>query len=314
MDRRDFIGSAARAGLLLGGWGLAARAVAQAASGGVTATDLRGGLLQFTGAGGNVVGLRAGDGVVLVDSGAPDRAAELLKLADQRFGGAPVQLLFNTHWHLEHTGGNDAIGAAGAKIVAHENTRLWMSIDYYIDWQDRTYPARAPEALPTETFFSSDPQPIEHSFGGERIVYGHLREAHTDGDIYVHFPDRNVIAAGGAVTVGEYPVLDYITGGWIGGLIDATSKLIDMSDDETLIVPQSGPAQKRDYLTAQKEMLETVQTRIEEMAHQGKGIDDMVAANITAEFDARWGSNSELFLSNAYKGMWWGGRMRGIVA
>lgn len=322
MDRREFLAAAAGAGLVAGGYGFTGRARAQALSGadagaggaGLAATELRDGLLQITGAGGNAVGLATAEGVLLVDSGAPEHADALLNLVDERFGGEPVRLLFNTHWHLDHTGGNDRIGAAGAGIVAHENTRLWMSIDYYIEWQDRTSPARPPEALPNRTFYSSDPQPLEETLGEERIVYGHLREAHTDGDIYVYFPDRNVIAAGGAVTVGEYPVLDYITGGWIGGMIDATSKLIEMSDDETLIVPKRGPAQTRDYLLAQKAMLETVRERIEEMAHQGKGIDDMIAAAITAEFDDRWGSNSELFLNNAYKGMWWGGRMRGIVA
>src|SRR5690606_39636624 len=168
--------------------------------------------------------------------------------------------------------------------------------------------------LPNHTFFSSDPQPIEEVFGGERIVYEHMSGAHTDGDIYVHFPERNVIVAGGAVTVGEYPVPDYITGGWIGGTIDAVSKLIDMSDEETLIVPKAGPARTRADLVAQREMMSTVRERIEEMAHKGMGIDDMVAAEITAEFDSMWGGNAALFVSNSYKGMWWGGRMRGLVA
>jgi glyoxylase-like metal-dependent hydrolase (beta-lactamase superfamily II) len=144
-------------------------------------------------------------------------------------------------------------------------------------------------------------------------VYAQLTQAHTDGDIYVAFPQHNVIVAGGAVTASSYPILDYITGGWLGGMAAATEKLIEMSDADTLIVPDSGPPQRRTDLTAQLKMLETVRERIEAIALQGKGVDDMIAAEITKEFDTRYGGDSALFISNAYEGMWWN-RIRGTVA
>jgi glyoxylase-like metal-dependent hydrolase (beta-lactamase superfamily II) len=247
-------------------------------------------------------------GIALIDSGAPEHAERVSKFVAERFGGAPVDLLFNTHWHLGHTGGNEAIGGGGAKIVAHENTRLWMSTEFYVDWQDRTYPARPAPARPTETFRSSDPQPIALDHAGENIEYALLREAHTDGDIYVRFPELNVVVAGGAVTVGRYPVLDYATGGSLGGLIDATQTLMDMCDAETLIVPAAGPAQRRGHLEAQRDMLSTVRERMQSMARQGKSVDEMLAAGITKEFDARWGSNAQRFLSNAYDSIWAIGR------
>jgi hypothetical protein len=129
----------------------------------------------------------------------------------------------------------------------------------------------------------------------------------------VRFPERNVIVAGGAVTVGSYPVLDYVTGGWIGGMVDATNQLLGMMDDETLVVPDVGPVQRRADLETQVKMLSTVRERIEAIALEGRGVDDMIAAKITAEFDERYGADSEQFIANAYEGMWWN-RLRGIVA
>ena len=277
-------------------------------------TDLGGGLGVITGAGGNVVVRSAREGLLLVDSGAPQNAAALARFLDEKFAGAGITALFNTHWHLDHTGGNDAL-ARGRElaIVAHENTRLWMSTEFDVDWEERHYERREPAARPNKTFFTSDRQPLALEFGGAQVSYGHLLEAHTDGDIYVRFPDRNVIVAGGAVTAGRYPVLDFITGGWIGGMADATNKLLAMADAETLIVPDVGRVQRRSDLEAQVAMLSTVRERIEAIALQGRGVEDMIAEKITKEFDARYGTECEQFISNAYEGRWWS-RLRGIVA
>jgi cyclase len=287
---------------------------AAAASPGLTVTELKDGLCVVTGAGGNVVVLAKPEGLLLVDSGSAERANDLLGLLNQRFRGAPIGVLFNTHWHLEHTGGNDAIAAHGVKtIVAHENTRLWMSTKFYVEWEDRYYQRRAPTSRPNKTFFTSDKQPLELAFGGERVAYGQLTEAHTDGDIYVHLPEHNVIVAGGAVTAARYPVLDYITGGWIGGMVEATQKLIGLADASTLIIPDVGPPQKRADLEEQVKMLSTVRERIEAIALQGRGVQDMIAEAITKEFDERYSADSAQFITNAYQSMWWS-RLRGIVA
>lgn len=311
-DRRRFLRNLGSFGVALAvtGWPALRARGAPAPS----AVPLREGLVQIEGAGGNVVALETSEGVVLVDSGAPEHAEALAKLVAETFA-APVELLFNTHWHLAHTGGNDLFGRAGATIVAHENTRLWMTTEFYVEWEDRTYPKRRPQAQPTRTFRSHEPQPIEIELGGRRMVYAHLKEAHTDGDIFVQFPELNVVVAGGVLSVGRYPVIDYITGGWIGGMIDATERLLALCDDETLIVPESGPVQRRAHLVAQRDMLTTIRERIEVLAVQGKSPAEMYEAGITRDFDGAWGGDALAFLRNAYESMWWtGGRLRGIVA
>jgi glyoxylase-like metal-dependent hydrolase (beta-lactamase superfamily II) len=287
--------------------------LAQPSAAPLGSSALRGGLVQISGAGGNVVAYRGAEGLLLVDSGTADRVQDLERFLAAEWAGVPVRALFNTHWHLDHTGGNDALLRDGVTAVAHENTRLWMSTKFFVDWENRRYFPRAPHALPNKTFLSHERQPLELDFAGTKILYGHLPGAHTDGDIYVQFPDLNVIVAGGAVTADEYPILDYITGGWIGGLVDATKKLIAMADAETVIVPSSGPPRRRSDLEAQLEMIETVRERIEAIALEGRGVEDMIAENITKDFDGRFHGDSGLFIANAYEGMWWN-RLRGTVA
>jgi glyoxylase-like metal-dependent hydrolase (beta-lactamase superfamily II) len=310
-SRRDLLKAVAGGAVLAatGAWGIASAADDDKLAG----QAVRGGLTLITGAGGNVVLLATPEGVVQVDSGTSARAQDLAKLVAEHLGSSPARTLFNTHWHLDHTGGNEAAAPNGTPIVAHENTRLWMSTKFYVEWEDRYYQRRPKAAWPNKTFFSSDPQPLFVDVGKTRVEYGHLPEAHTDGDIYVRFPEQNVIVAGGTVTAGRYPVLDYITGGWIGGLADATKKLIALCDADTLVVPDVGPVQRRADLEAQKEMLETVRQRIEAIALQGRGVQDMIAEQVTKEFDARYAGDSKLFISNAYEGLWWS-RLRGIVA
>jgi glyoxylase-like metal-dependent hydrolase (beta-lactamase superfamily II) len=145
--------------------------------------------------------------------------------------------------------------------------------------------------------------------GDEEIEYGHLPEAHTDGDIYVLFKNRNVLVTGGAVTVGSYPVLDYSTGGWIGGLVDATKKLLAITNADTLIVPADGPAQPRSHLDAQLEMLTVVRGRIENLMRKGRSIAEMLDTGVTNDFDAAWGDNRDRFVANIYNGLWWAGRL-----
>lgn len=307
--RRRFLATALRAAAAsVAGGALLPAAVAQR-RGELLETPLRDDLSLITGAGSNVVVLRAAGSAAVVDSGSPQFGNELAKLVRGDLGLLSVELLFNTHWHPAHTGGNEAMRTGDTEIVAHELTRLWMSTEYYVDWEDKTYSPRETAALPTRTFYSTDPQPFTIEIGDEEIEYGHLAEAHTDGDVYVWFKQRNVLAAGGAVTFGEYPVIDYATGGWIGGLVEATKKLLALTNADTLIVPAAGPAQRRAHLQAQLEMLSVVRERIENLMRKGRSIEEMLAAGVTNEFDSKWGSNRERFVANIYNGLWWAGRL-----
>jgi glyoxylase-like metal-dependent hydrolase (beta-lactamase superfamily II) len=294
-DRRSFLR------LLLGGAaGLAAkrRAFAQPHDR-LGVTPLGDNLRLVSGAGGNVVVLNGPDGLLLVNGGAAPNAANLLSAIAQGTGGKRVELLFNTDWHPSHTGSNEMLAKSGTRIMAHEHTRQYLGAELFVDWENRTYKPLPARALPTETFSTTG----KMTFGAERVEYGHLGQAHTDGDIYVFFPDANVLVAGDVLSVGTYPIADYTTGGWLGGLANATKTLVDLSNDDTRVVPAHGPVQTRADLKAQHEMLAAMRDRLAKMMRQGLSAREMLAAGVTKEFDANWGDPA-LFLSTSYRGLW----------
>ncbi|MBX5460054.1 MAG: MBL fold metallo-hydrolase [Steroidobacteraceae bacterium] len=265
------------------------------------ATRLSDDLLLIEGAGGNVVAATSSDGVLLVDGGRAEQSSELLRLVAQETGRRGVQTLVNTHWHWDHTGSNEALGKAGATIIAHENTRLWLGTEVLSKWEDRTYPPLPARALPNKTFFY-DTQHL--GFGNETLEYGHLPQAHTDGDIYVFFPNQNVLVAGDVACVGRYPVVDYCTGGWLGGMVSGLKTLIAKADDNTRIIPGAGPVLTRADLRSQLDMCFTVLSKIGESYYKGETYEEFLASRPTRDFDAQWG-NPDVFLRMAYDGAWY---------
>src|ERR1700678_4163287 len=183
------------------------------------------------GGGANVVAFSTDDGLVLVDSGAPKSFAAPSK----------VQAIFNTHYHLDQTGNNETYAGQGAKIIAHERTRQWMSTDYWVPAEDRYEKARPKAARPTEVFETTG----SLKMGGEQIDYGYLPLAHTSGDIYVFFTTSNVLAVGDIASPERDPALDYFTGAWIGGRVDAMDVLLKLANEQTKIVPAYGPVMTR---------------------------------------------------------------------
>lgn len=264
----------------------------------IAAIKLAGNLVEITGAGANVMLVIADDGLLMVDGGLPDRSAELLKVVAEQGGGRSMRVLFNTHWHLDHTGSNEALGKSGAKIMASLNTKRWLSTTVFVEAQNRTYQPRPPEAIPSEVITA----PGKLTFGKEVIEYGPLPPGHTNGDIYVFFPDANILMVSDDLSVGRYPIMDYSTGGWIGGMIDATAALLKLADENTRIVPGAGPVQTKADLQAEHDMLVTVKERVQTMIRQGKGLSDVAAEAPTKEFDAKWGK-PDLFLSMTFTGM-----------
>ena len=265
----------------------------------VVATDLGGGLLAIGGAGANVVALRGGDGMLLVDGGSASKSGELLDLLDQHGDAGLIRVLFNTSWRDEHTGSNEKLGAGGTRIAAHVNTKLWLAGDFDVDWEQRHYAPRPAAALPSMTFYTSGTL----DFGGRKIDYRYLPRAHTDGDVAVFFPDANVLAAGALVAVGSYPVVDYATGGWIGGLEGATRTLLDATDRATKIVPGLGPVCGRAELEAQLALCSAVRERVADAYRHGLSFAEFVATKPTQEFDAVRGDPSQ-FLRLVHKGAW----------
>jgi glyoxylase-like metal-dependent hydrolase (beta-lactamase superfamily II) len=291
--RQALIG--ATAGLLAARWPRLAGA--QAAAGAPTLTDLKSDLVLASGAGANVVALASTDGLLLVDGGAEAHAAALQSALAERWPGRPINVAFNTNWRAEHSGANAALRGAGASVMAHENTKLWLGGDFFVDWEDRHYAPHPAAMLPEKTFYTSGKIEI----GGRNVEYWHLPRAHTDGDVAVFFPDANVLAASDLLSVGRYPVPDYATGGWIGGLIDATQKLLDATDAKTRIVAAAGGVYGRAELEAQLTLCKAVAQKTAEAFRVGMSFADFVASKPTAAFDAKWG-DPQLFLRLVYKG------------
>ncbi len=210
-----------------------------------------------------------------------------------------MQVLFNTDWHPEQTGSNETLAKAGAKIIAHENTKQYIGAEIYVDWQKRTYKPLPASALPNQTFYTTG----KMTFGDERIEYGHLGQAHTDGAIYVHFPVSNVLMTGHALEVGTYPIADYTAGGWLGGLIAANKTLLAHGERRHAHRPRRRPGADARRPAGAARHDDRDAGAIHEADEAGLGPDDWRAAAPTKEFDAKWG-NPDLFVSTAYRGMW----------
>jgi glyoxylase-like metal-dependent hydrolase (beta-lactamase superfamily II) len=255
-------------------------------------------LALLSGGGGNVVLFNSPQGVLLVDGGSPEQSARVLATVRRHTGAAGVHTLFNTHWHWDQTGSNQTLGASGTQIIAHENTRLWLGTDAEVKWQRRIYPRLPAQARPNKTFYTTG----RLDFGGEQIDYGYLPQAHTDGDLYVHFRAANVIVAGDVLSIGRYPIIDYSTGGWIGGLAEATRQLLQLGNEQTRYIAGTGRVLTRTDVQAERDMLVAVQSRLAKLLAQGMSVTDMLAAAPTRDLDASWGDPS-LLIANAWPGL-----------
>jgi glyoxylase-like metal-dependent hydrolase (beta-lactamase superfamily II) len=237
-------------------------------------------------------------GKVLVDSGAAAFSRAVLATLDELPGGR-VATLFNTHWHLDQVGANDALGRAGATIIAHEKTRFRLGTGYYLPAEDRYEKPLPAAARPTQTFYTIDATTV----GNRRIEYGYLLEAHTDGDIYVAFPDLNVIAVGDVVSPQRDPALDWFGGGWLGGRVDALVRLLEVSDRSTRFVPSYGPVIGRADVQAEHDLMLALFERMVERVRLGESAKDILAAGV---LDG-WGRTFEdpyKFLYDVHKGFW----------
>ena len=237
----------------------------------------------------NVLTLSTEEGLVLVDSGGPESGEQVPN----------VHVLFNTHYHLDQTGNNERYAVAGAKIIAHERTRQWMATDHWVPAEDRYEKARPKAALPTETFLTAG----SLNAGGEQIEYGYLLLAHTSGDIYVHFKSSNVLAVGDVASPLRDPALDYFTGAWIGGRVDAMDLVLKLSNEQTRIVPAYGPVMTRAEFKAERDMMEEVRARLFTQVREGKGPKGMLQEGLLNGLSRRW-EDPYKFLYDAAKGLW----------
>ena len=245
----------------------------------------------------NVVAQTDANGVLLVDGGSAGASDALMKAVSGLPGGGPVRTLFNTHWHPEQTGSNERLGKAGAAIIAHENTRLWLTQNITWPWNGRRFTRLPRIAQPNKTFY--DTGKLDSG-----VRYGYIPDAaHTDGDLYVYFPKQNVLAVGDAVSGQGWPVVDWWTGGWIGGIVGGLQRLQTLANADTRIVPARGPVLSLADLKAQFEMYGTIYDRLNQLLNKGRGPSEAVAAQPTKEFDAQMGNPDE-FVRRAFESMW----------
>jgi len=261
----------------------------------ITTTDLNG-LTLLQGAGCNVVAMRGENGALMVDGGLAANAEALLRAVRSATGNNRIQMLINTHWHPEQTGCNEAIGRDGGVILAHEKTKLFLSKSSVTF--DGSHPALPEAARPGRTVRTDG----SLEFSGRRINYGYMPQAHTDGDIYVHFQDFNVLAAGGVVSGEKWPSVDYRNGAWFGGRVRALQHLADVVKPDTRVVPADGRLITGSDILHQRDIyLELFTTMIAYM-NMGLGAEDVVKRNPLSKYQSELGDPSS-FLDQAYRSM-----------
>lgn len=276
--------------------GLAARYVyAQAPS--ITTTPVGNSLYLLSNSGANVLGYVGADGVVMVDGGLAQHAAVLAQAVAALPKSGPVRTLFNTHWHPEQTGSNERLGTAGATIIAQENTRLWLTQNITWPWNGQKFKKFAKTAQPNKTFY-------EKGALDSGIRYGYISDAaHTDGDLYVYFPQQNVLAVGDTVYGQGWPVIDWWTGGWIGGVVGGLQRIQNVANRDTKIVPAVGPVLSLADLNEQVDMYGTIYDRLVQMLNKGRGPSEAVEAKPAKEFEAKMG-DPDAFVRRAFESLW----------
>jgi cyclase len=255
-------------------------------------------LTLLSGPGGNVVVLTGPDGKFIVDNFVSPAWPKLKETLDG-LGHAPLKYAIDTHWHFDHTDNNAALHAAGATVLAHENTKKRMSESHDIPVLGIHFDPSPAEALPQKTFTSS----FKLQANGETLNLQYLAPAHTDSDIYVHFEKANVIHMGDTFFNHAYPFIDGGTNGRAKGMIAAADKILALANNDTKIVPGHGPLGNKADLTSTRDMLVTVVDRIEKLKAAGKTYQEAAAAKPLADLDATWAKgmlSSDLFVQVIY--------------
>src|SRR5262245_31612492 len=288
---------AAGAASLGGVFARAYAATAPLAAPQISATDLSG-LILFQGAGCNVIAMRGEDGALMIDGGLAANADALLRAVKERSGNNRVHTLINTHWHPEQTGSNEAVGRDGGVIIAHEKTRMYLSnIVTSVTFEGRFGPL-PPAARPNKT----TQQAGSLQFAGRRVDYSYLPQAHTDGDLYVHFPEMNVLVGGGVVSGEQWPLLDYRNGAWFGGRVRAYERLAQLVRPDTRVVPADGRLITGRDIVWQNDIYQKLFVDMIAYMNMGLGAEDVVERNPLKQYQSEFGDASA-FLNGAYRSM-----------
>jgi glyoxylase-like metal-dependent hydrolase (beta-lactamase superfamily II) len=250
----------------------------------IEVTKLRGNVSVLQGSGGNITVLTGRDGKVLVDAGITASRPQITETLAS-LGDDPVRHLINTHWHFDHTDGNEWLHSVGAEITAHDNTRKHLSVTTRVEDWTFTFPPSPAGALPT-TLFSSE-QTLH--LNGATLALKYYPSAHTDSDISIHFTDADIIDVGDTFWNDDYPFIDYSTGGSIDGMISAAEANVARVSDKTIVIPGHGLIGNKSQLIEFRDMLVTIRDKVAALKKQGRSRDEVVAAKPTADYNAKWG-------------------------
>lgn len=248
----------------------------------LTAQKVAGNVYMISGVGGNIGVCIGEDGTFMIDDQFADQN-EAIMAAIKKAGGSEVQFLVNTHFHHDHTSGNEIMGESGTVIFAHENVRKRLSMEQVLDYTGMKKDPLAKVGLPVVTFTDD----ITFHYNNDEIEVIHLGPAHTDGDAVVHFKNANVIHCGDIYFESIYPFIDLQNGGSVKGMIDAIDSIIDMCNPETKLISGHGAVSDYDGFIAYRAMLTTVYERVKKMVADGKTFDEIVASQPTAEYDEK---------------------------
>jgi glyoxylase-like metal-dependent hydrolase (beta-lactamase superfamily II) len=310
MNRRDFLrlGLSASAAVIAPHWLRSQAAappadrLAQMRAAGAAAqiktTRLYDNIFLLQGAGGNMAAQIGPDGKLLIDSSFATAVPHIREALDALSKDRPDALI-NTHWHIDHTDGNDGMHDAGFQIVAHQKTRDRLSQPAEMKLMSLKLPAAPAGALPTITFDST----LHTWHNGDSIALAHFDPAHTDTDIYIHFQNADVLHVGDIWFNGFYPFIDEGTGGSIGGTINAAQKMLTLAGDKTKIIPGHGPLGAKPDLKNYHDMLSAVRDKVAAMKTSGASEKDVLARKPTADFDATWahGGSPDMFVGIVYR-------------
>jgi glyoxylase-like metal-dependent hydrolase (beta-lactamase superfamily II) len=250
----------------------------------------------ISGGAGNVLAVKAANGELLVVDGGHKRDAKALrKTIEASLGNGKISTLINTHWHPEQTGLNELLGNRNTRIFAHENTRQWLSTTIKPLLENTTHAPLPETARPNDIFYHYG----DFQHGTTKVEFGYLRQAHTDGDMYVFLPDANVLHAGGVLSTDVWPQLDWWTGGWIGGVVDGLETLLSIANDGTLIIPATGNPISKAELVKIHAMYAELFNNVRTMFVKANTVEQSVAAKPAAAYEAQYGS-ADAFIASAH--------------
>jgi len=310
VSRRNFLASASAASTVA--WlaprklfaqeeGLVQTARKTAATDKITIQKLRRNVSVLLGAGGNIAVLPGRDGKLLIDAGFAGARPQITD-ALAGISSEPIKHLINTHWHFDHTDGNEWLHSVGAAILAHTNTRKHLSATTRVEGWNFTFDPAPAGAIPAEVF--DDERTLK--LNGTTIALKHYAPAHTDSDISVHFTDSDVLHVADTFWNSYYPFIDYSTGGSIDGMIRATETNLAKVSDTTIVIPGHGEVADKSQLSFYRDLLVGTREKVATLKKQGRSLNEIVAAKLTAATDAKWGNgfrSPKDFIGDVFQGV-----------